>query len=83
MANFITEKKRVQTGLKGAPTKTGTARSKRFECRVTEDELGMINELVKVLAARRNVEVSRIDMLMYLVDKEYNKQDSIRVISKK
>lgn len=82
MANFITEKKRVKTGKAGAPTKTGTVRDQWFgKQRVTEDELILINELFEVLKKRKNI-TSKSDMLMYLVQKEYTHQDSIRVISK-
>ncbi len=82
MANFIKATQRIKTGKLGAPTKSGKARDKRFECRATEDELALIDELVAVLHKRRQVGNTRMDMLMYLVEREYAKQDEIRVISK-
>lgn len=82
MANFVKEKKRIKTGNIGAPTKSGTPRNEWFgKQRVTKDELILINELFEVLKKRRNI-TSKSDMLMYLVQKEYSHQDSIRVISK-
>lgn len=82
MANFVKDKQRVKSGKIGAPTKNGTKRDQWFnKCRVTEDELVLINELFEVLKKRKNIE-SKSDMLMYLVNKEYSHQDGIRVISK-
>jgi hypothetical protein len=82
MANFVKVKQRVKTGQIGAPTKSGKPRDKWLaKQRATDDELALIKELQAVLSKRRQIK-STMDMIMYLVEKEYAHQDAIRVISK-
>lgn len=85
MADFSKTKKSLKglnNGIKGAPIKGTQKRDRRLDLRASQSELDLIDELVKVLHERRNVGKTRMDMLMYLVEREYTKQDALRVISK-
>lgn len=82
MANFVKAKNTFRTNKIGAPTKNGLPRDRWLaKQRATAHELELINELKVVLAKRLNIH-STMDMIMYLVEKEYGKQDHQRVISK-
>lgn len=73
MANFVKA---------GRPAKGAKTRVKRLDLRASEQEIALLDELVQVLHKRRNVGLSRMDLIAYLLEKEYAHQDSIRVISK-
>lgn len=66
----------------GRPAKGAKKRQERLDLRASKDEIGMLDELRVVLNKRRGVGLSRMDCLAYLIEREYEKQDSIRVISK-
>jgi hypothetical protein len=81
MANYVKEKSRFRNAQIGAPLKNGLPRDRWLaKQRATVDELALINELKLVLSKRLKIH-STMDMIMYLVEKEYSKQDHQRVIS--
>jgi len=67
---------------RGAPIKGNKKRGERLDLRASETEIAMLDELVQVLHKRRGVGLSRMDLIAYLLEREYEKQDKIRVISK-
>ncbi len=73
MANFVKA---------GRPVRGAKKRSERLDLRASAQEIEMLDELVQVLNKRRNVGLSRMDCIAYLLENEYTKQDMIRVISK-
>lgn len=75
MADFNTKK--IGRTIKGSKK-----RSERMEVRASSDELAMLDELVIVLHKRKGTGLSRMDCLAFLIEREYEKQDKIRVISK-
>lgn len=81
MANFAKDKKRVREGKIGAPTKTGKVRDQWLsKQRATVDELALLKELLAVMKYRRGIN-SMMDLIMYMAENEYSKQDEIRVIA--
>jgi len=70
MADF-TKPGRPRIGIK--------KRDKQVKFFIDEDESGLFDDLVVILKKRRNIN-SRVDVFMYLVHREYNKQDKIKLI---
>jgi len=56
-------------------------RDKQVKFFIDEDEAKIFNDLVEILSKRRNIN-SRVDVFMYLVNREYTRQDKIRIINK-
>lgn len=67
---------------RGRAPKGAKKRSERLDLRASEQEIALLDELVQVLHKRRGVGLSRMDLIAYLLEREYAKQDEIRVISK-
>lgn len=71
MANFI-KVGRPRIGLK--------KRQKQIKFFVDEDESKLFDDLVEILKKRRKIN-SRVDVFIYLIDREFHKQDKLRVIA--
>lgn len=70
MANF-TKVGRPRIGLK--------KRQIQVKFFVDEDEAKLFSDLVEIMKKRRKIN-SRVDVFMYLVDREFHKQDKLRIV---
>lgn len=46
---------------------------------IDEDEAKLFSDLVEIMKKRRNI-MSRVDLFMYMVNREFHKQDKLRII---
>ncbi|HXP51586.1 MAG TPA: hypothetical protein VN922_16635 [Bacteroidia bacterium] len=56
-------------------------RDKQKKFFIDEDELKIWDDLFEIMAKRRNIN-SQVDLFMYLVNREYTRQDKIKIINK-
>lgn len=71
---------KVDFAKKESIVKSNKKRVKRLDLRCSEQELDNIDFLIKVLHKRRNLNKSRMDLFVYLVEKEITYQDKIRIV---
>lgn len=80
MADFNkkSESKLGTQDRRGAPTKGGQKRDNVFPIKLSNHELDMYDELVIILNKRRNVDATRPGLLIYLLEREYEKQQNLK-----
>lgn len=61
----------------GRPVKGAKKRDQRLNLRVSVQELDLLDQLAVILNKRRNIGESRSDLLAYLVEREFEKQQNI------